>query len=567
MLLACFACLACETSPTEPEHSQGSFALAAIDDVTVDSGEQLLIKILVLRKDKDPRPVELSAEGLPTYATLEGETLTVAPGPKEWGDSHVTVVATNGRHTDRQEFLLRVIRPNKAPRGGNIVLEDEGGMLVALTSPVVRGTPTLWAQRVDEDFDAVRLRMEVVPESAAFTGAPTHESAWMSGDNWQMRITLSGLPTGQRFKLRAWPEDALGATGQAAELTGLVYLPRPVRQAVADPRTCDGEPVDVSSDPRHCGECGHTCLGAACTQGICATTWLAGPAMETPKALALDTDFVYWTGEGRTGGLYRMPKAGGEAVRLNVGRGDSMAVNGGRVYLIGTGLLIISLEGAESPFYDPTAGGTNIVSFGEQLYWTTNNTLKTRPKKFVGTPSVLVSVPGHAMALRVDDSGLYVTTQQGSVFHSPLEGGALTPVATGLTRVSGLATDEQFVYVAYGPPECAACPSFCPYYRPFSCFTTSTLARIPKTGGTPEVLAQVSGMANTLTVDGQFLYWSHDGRGGDLPLTEGSVMRMPKAGGTPLVLADGLNGVRSLALDAHSVYGYTPDKGVFRAPK
>src|SRR5688572_2029032 len=52
--------------------------------------------------------------------------------------------------------------------------------------------------------------------------------------------------------------------------------------------TNDSSPCgDTSGDSKHCGTCGHSCLGGACAKGRCQPITLATSA-DLPSALAID---------------------------------------------------------------------------------------------------------------------------------------------------------------------------------------------------------------------------------------------------------------------------------------
>lgn len=70
-----------------------------------------------------------------------------------------------------------------------------------------------------------------------------------------------------------------------------------------------GPCVDVASDPRHCGACGHDCLGSSCVGGRCQPVTLANDRGK-PEAIALDATHVYWTNVA-TGDVLRVPMVGG----------------------------------------------------------------------------------------------------------------------------------------------------------------------------------------------------------------------------------------------------------------
>jgi len=125
-----FAChRASDSEGVEPEQTE-RFALQELSDITLHEGERLLVKLVVLN-DKGG-PVTFTAENLPPFATLAGDTLTLAPGPGSEGETVVTVHASthhgNGQDKDSTRFTLRVLRQGsvenpRAPEPCNTPME------------------------------------------------------------------------------------------------------------------------------------------------------------------------------------------------------------------------------------------------------------------------------------------------------------------------------------------------------------------------------------------------------------------------------------------------------------
>jgi hypothetical protein len=58
---------------------------------------------------------------------------------------------------------------------------------------------------------------------------------------------------------------------------------------------CNGVCQDLATDPNNCGACGHGCLGAACSSGMCQPITIANVTTGY-MGLAIDANNVYWTG-------------------------------------------------------------------------------------------------------------------------------------------------------------------------------------------------------------------------------------------------------------------------------
>jgi hypothetical protein len=87
--------------------------------------------------------------------------------------------------------------------------------------------------------------------------------------------------------------------------------------------TCGDACVRVDSDSRHCGACGHDCLGASCAAGMCLPEEVV-PSIEEPRGLAVDGEYVYWTTAG--GQVQRASRDGGEVDVLFDGQPGPRAI-------------------------------------------------------------------------------------------------------------------------------------------------------------------------------------------------------------------------------------------------
>jgi hypothetical protein len=81
------------------------------------------------------------------------------------------------------------------------------------------------------------------------------------------------------------------------------------------------------------------------------------------------------------------------------------------------------------------------------------------------------------------------------------------------------------------------------------------LLSIPNTGGTPTVIAELTGPPGQVAFDGSNLFWTED--------TNGTVLSMPISGGRPTILASGESNPKGLSIDSTSIY-WTSD-GVARS--
>jgi len=100
-------------------------------------------------------------------------------------------------------------------------------------------------------------------------------------------------------------------------------------------RTIDGStPIDGSApacdesklqtDPKHCGRCGHDCLGGACNAGKCESVVVKG-GLENPVDLVADATSVYVTTRAN-GTVLRIAKADGKTDVLASGHKEARGV-------------------------------------------------------------------------------------------------------------------------------------------------------------------------------------------------------------------------------------------------
>jgi hypothetical protein len=550
--------------------SRASFALADIGDVVLATGERKDIQLLVLGAGNEP--VQFSAQDLPPFATLTGDVISLAPLREHAGETLVTVTATSGTQSTSKQFTLRITRTNAAPRLEHPYLQDEDGTSLifqrasdGVWQVTLRGVATAASPISDADGDSVRLFAELVPEGAPFTGVATYASPPSPGGAVSSggRVLLTGLEPGKSYRLRLWAKDALGLSSNPWDFGRLLYSPRGQRSSEPDWRTCDGASVNVTEDARHCGTCGHDCQGSTCQQGLCAPTRLVATSDAYILDLQVNASHVYWSGiVTNHSGIRRVPKSGGDVTVLTESHMGPLVLDAESLYVaMPTEIFQLPLAGGTVSKIAWGPSPTEGLSLQDgRLYWFKQAedrvwALFSTPKDGSELPTRVATFATRPQLMEMNTSGAYAFDMDGGVLRWPAGGGAVKVLARGLMEARGLAVDEHYVYVAYGPLGCWGCPA------------TTTLARIPNEGGPLEVLATLDIRTGDLTVDGGYLYWTLNDRIAHAPITLGSVMRMPTGGGTPEVLADGHSHVRQLRVDDTHVYWIAPEAGLFRVAK
>ncbi len=116
--------------------------------------------------------------------------------------------------------------------------------------------------------------------------------------------------------------------------------------------------------------------------------------------------------------------------------------------------------------------------------------------------------PNDPFDLTSDGTNLYWTdTGAEAVESATLAGASQTSIVTGRQGLTGLAVDDTFVY--------------------FTDALQNTVSRVPKAGGTPEILAAGEHVPRFIVSDGDHLFWTNQGTG----RTDGSVRQFTKSTG------------------------------------
>jgi hypothetical protein len=185
-----------------------------------------------------------------------------------------------------------------------------------------------------------------------------------------------------------------------------------------------------------------------------------------------------------------------------------------------------------------------IAVSGGTLYWVNSNppnegNLMKMPIAG-GAPVKLATGPFHELAVDADNVYLIDASK---VMKVPVQGGALTTLASDGTSPTSLAIDPANVYWTVNtidscPPDGDICPD-------------GVVRKVPIGGGTPTTLASGQALPDGIAVDEQNVYWINRG----IMVASTTVMKMPVAGGTPTALASGLAGVTGrIAVGGGDVY-------------
>jgi hypothetical protein len=180
-------------------------------------------------------------------------------------------------------------------------------------------------------------------------------------------------------------------------------------------------------------------------------------------------------------------------------------------------------------------GAGNLSVDTNSVYWTTQDAVvKDAPGG--GAPTTLASGQGGG-ALAVSATAVVWDADYGcgdgcytaAILEVPIDGGAVTTLATEPTISGGVAVDAESVYWSAGD---------------------GTIKKVPLGGGIVTTLVSSAGGFGQVVLDSTSVYWTaYDG-----------VRRAPIDGGAPVTLASGESGVSGLAVDGESVYWAAVDR-------
>jgi Stigma-specific protein, Stig1 len=266
---------------------------------------------------------------------------------------------------------------------------------------------------------------------------------------------------------------------------------------------CGTKCVDPQADPSNCGWCGHDCLGASCTEGLCTPTTLYTTTTRQDFAgLAVSPTTLYW-GQLDGPAIMAMPVDGGAAVTLT--------------------------------FYG--AGPGRIVLDATHVYWSNPG------GDIVGMPMdggqvTLIASSSYAIGpLAIDAHDAFWIASNLSIESAPLDGGVTTTIAPPQSDPTDIAVAGGRVIWGNGNTS----------------GTAGALLETGLDGGPSQVFASLNGVPETLVVDAHNVYWA----GGQ------SILAEPLSGGT--ITAVGAGAAAHMAVDANRVY-WADDFTIHAAP-
>jgi hypothetical protein len=300
--------------------------------------------------------------------------------------------------------------------------------------------------------------------------------------------------------------DAGGETGSACD-AGLT--------------TCGGSCVDLSTDGRNCGACGHDCLGGGCSASACLPLVIATNQL-SPFGIAVDSQRVYWANNELDASFAACPISG--------------CPDGGVTTLVSQQLLPSDVFLANGHLY--------MTDYGYQSLGVAGHVLACDPANCASTLVMLATTaPSDPVAVVADTSTVY--------WAAAADGTISTCATSGCPSPSVLATDRP-----HGPWFGLALSKGSIYWTSHAADAGAVYSCSVGGCGSPTLVATSPGSPFDLAVDGTNVYWTTAGGN--------QVLRCPLAGcgqSPPLVIADNQASPGGIAVDASGVYWLNQTSG------
>ena len=323
------------------------------------------------------------------------------------------------------------------------------------------------------------------------------------------------------------------------------------------PEECSAD-LDLKSDPKNCGVCGHDCLGGECDLGRCQPVAITPMQIHTSD-IATDGTYVFWSGANPGDKTYyvarrRIDRADEvKVIAPNEPRVEGLTASATAVYWLGAGQVreCISPDCAMGPTnVEPTTASCFKIHYSSNgstpaLYWTCQTQYAQNNGSF-WSAATSASAPVHIQPQSANPTGLTSDADSvywvnasgfnsesnldpdGAVWRLKLSNGATTKLVSGLTGQMG--------NVAVGGGKI--------YFDGVD----NTISSVPLPNGAlkPTKVADGS-VVGGMVADTQALYWSD--------YASGAIARCPHSGCvTPEVVALGQTHPLRLTQDATSIY-------------
>jgi hypothetical protein len=300
----------------------------------------------------------------------------------------------------------------------------------------------------------------------------------------------------------------------SAECLGQTCVLKECEDGFAD---CDGDldtgcEIDVTTDPKSCGWCGHDCLGATCDDALCTPTILV-PG-DSAKVMAADATHLYYAEWG--------------VLTLEIKK----------VAKDGTGVTVIATDSLSEQDYIQT-----LLVDDTSVYWLTFEHISKADK--VGGPITVLAPPGPSLSFKremvADATNLYWTESYSAV--APAGVRSVPKAGGAFVEVTGDVNDPRRMGAGEGTL----------FFVDFDDWNfLAYVHSVPSRGGAVTIIGDVASQPTNLLSDGSHVYWGESGGSG------GTVVMVPVGGGPRTELYADTILAETMLMDATHLYWTGP---------
>jgi hypothetical protein len=314
--------------------------------------------------------------------------------------------------------------------------------------------------------------------------------------------------------------------------------------------------VDLQSDAKNCGTCGHDCLGGQCTTGKCQPITIT-TGQTAVSSLAVDATSIYWTRTGGQGSTVNKANLdGSNVVTLYTSAYCSDIVVDAQnayfhcnttIYRCAIGGCNMQPTAVGGPFANNVAG-LAIDSANNRLYFTIGTPYNSSSGGFIAS----LPIPNGGAYVRLvpadQPSPSSIRIQNGSVFwlnsgvyvnDNPLNNGGLKKAPLGINQQETVVGTDTGTTDEYG----LALDANTAFWGGGSLPQVRTVSL---GGGSPTMFVNAGGSVSGVVVDAPDVWYAET--------TAGSVRRCNKGNCTPVIVASGQGAPYSIIQDAVSVF-------------
>ena len=334
------------------------------------------------------------------------------------------------------------------------------------------------------------------------------------------------------------------------------------------------------TDTKNCGRCDHSCLGGACTAGVCQAVELASVAGAPMTRIAVSEQHVFAsTGirlTSESGGVWRIPKAGGAPELYSPIRySEAMAIVGDTLYFVVDDYIKDGTPDQTGGFYScPVTGPapctpTLIAPAESPRAITVDNGRILYGDGRVGKGLMAYSPPAAPVVFRDGFGSLssYFVDGPNAYYVLTQSPPGPPPAAKVFEILTDGGVDQKYVYAnahAQGGRLAGNANEIFFTAYDYQDSTPGVVRRIPRTGGAPcDIGGTMVKRPYGIYVDGTRVYWTNLGDGAAEPYTNGGLMSCEQAGccTTPKTMWTGDGQPEGVTGDANAIYFVTRAKG------